>query len=288
MGTMIADKKALFDGYLGRYLEGLDTTAGLQQACAYSLSAGGKRLRPVLVQLACEALGGQAAQALDAALAVEMIHTFSLIHDDLPALDNDDMRRGQPTCHKAFGEATAILAGDALIFAAFAVIGSSSYHPEVRADLMGTMAETCGWLGLIEGEYADIMAEGRALSISQIEEIYEKKTAKLFALALYAGGRVAGGSTAELQALQRYGRHLGLAFQAVDDILDVTASSDAMGKTTGKDLLQDKATIVKVLGLEEAKAWAARATSAAVAAVDGMRGADMLTELVRDLLERIH
>lgn len=288
MRTIIADKKALFEGYLGRYLEGLDTSAGLQQACAYSLLAGGKRLRPMLVQLACEALGGQAAHALDAALALEMIHTFSLIHDDLPAIDNDDLRRGKPTCHKAFGEATAILAGDALIFAAFTVIGSSSYRPEVRADLMQAMAEACGWRGLIEGEYADIMAEGRSLDIAQIEAIYGKKTGKLFELALYAGGRIAGGNASELEALRSYGRHLGLAFQAVDDILDVTASSTAMGKTTGKDLLQDKATIVKVLGLEKAKTWAEQATSDAIAALNGMRGADMLIALARDMLMRIH
>lgn len=288
MRTIIADKKALFEGYLGRYLEGLDTNAGLQQACAYSLSAGGKRLRPVLVQLACEALGGQAARALDAALALEMIHTFSLIHDDLPGIDNDDLRRGKPTCHKAFGEATAILAGDALIFAAFALIGSSSYPPEVRADLMQAMAEACGWLGLIEGEYADIMAEGRSLDIVQIEAIYGKKTGKLFELALYAGGRIAGGNASELEALRSYGRHLGLAFQAVDDILDVTASSAVIGKTTGKDLLQDKATIVKVLGLEKAKSWAEQATSDAIAAVNGVHGADILIALARDMLMRIH
>lgn len=284
---IVAEKKALFDTRLEAYLAGLDQGAGLQQACAYSLAAGGKRLRPVLALLACEALGGRPEQALDAALAVEMIHTFSLIHDDLPAIDNDDLRRGKPTCHKVFGEATAVLAGDALVFAAFALVGASAYAPEVRADLTRKMAELGGMHGLIAGEYADIMAEGQTLEISQIEAIYTDKTGKLFELALYAGGRIAGGAPAELDALQRCGRHLGLAFQAVDDILDVTSSSDAMGKTTGKDLLQDKATLVKVLGLEAARDWAARQTQGAIDALAAIPAAGPLRALARQILARM-
>lgn len=287
IAAIIAAKKSLFDEYLRDYLDGFDKGSGLQAACAYSLAAGGKRLRPVLAMLACEAVGGAAEQAMGAALAVEMLHTFSLIHDDLPALDNDDLRRGMATCHKAFGEATAVLAGDALIFAAFALIGSSGYAPAVQADLSRKMAESCGLKGLIEGEYADIMAEGKLVSLEAIERIYRKKTGKLFELCLYAGGRVAGAEGARLTALEHFGAHLGLAFQAVDDILDVTSNSEALGKTPGKDTLQDKATIVKTLGLERARAWAEQETARAVAALDGFTSAGTLIDLAHDLLDRV-
>lgn len=287
IAAIIAAKKSLFDEYLRDYLDGFDKGSGLQAACAYSLAAGGKRLRPVLAMLACEAVGGAAEQAMGAALAVEMLHTFSLIHDDLPAIDNDDLRRGMATCHKAFGEATAVLAGDALIFAAFALIGSSGYAPEVQADLARKMAESCGLKGLIEGEYADIMAEGKLVSLEAIERIYRKKTGKLFELCLYAGGRVAGAEGARLTALEHFGAHLGLAFQAVDDILDVTSNSEALGKTPGKDTLQDKATIVKTLGLERARAWAEQETARAVAALDGFTSAGTLIDLAHDLLDRV-
>lgn len=288
IATIIAEKKALFDEFLKDYLVGLDKSSGLQAACAYSLSAGGKRLRPVLTMLACEAVGSPAEQALSAALAIEMIHTFSLIHDDLPAIDNDDLRRGMATCHRAFGEATAILAGDALIFAAFSVIGAAGYQPAVQADLTRKMADSCGIKGLIEGEYADIKAEGRALNMDAIEEIYRKKTGKLFELCLFAGGRIGGGPSAALAALEHFGLHLGLAFQAIDDILDVTSSMEALGKTTGKDIVQDKATIVKALGLESAKAWAAKETARAVAAVSALPLSETLTDLAYDLLGRVN
>ena len=287
IAAIMAARKSLFDEYLRDYLSGFDKASGLQAACAYSLSAGGKRLRPVLAMLACETVGGAAEQVMGAALAVEMIHTFSLIHDDLPAIDNDDMRRGMATCHNVFGEATAILAGDALIFAAFALIGSSGYAPAVQADLARKTAECCGLKGLIEGEYTDIMAEGRHVSLDAIEQIYRRKTGKLFELCLYAGGRVAGGGSDQLTALEHFGAHLGLAFQAIDDILDVTSNIDALGKTPGKDALQDKATIVKALGLERAKEWAQKETSRAVAALDGITTAGTLIDLAHDLLGRV-
>jgi len=287
IAAIMAAKKSLFDEFLRDYLSGFDKGSGLQSACAYSLSAGGKRLRPVLTMLACEAVGGAAEQALAAALAVEMIHTFSLIHDDLPAIDNDDMRRGMATCHKAFGEATAILAGDALIFQAFELIGSSGYGADVQMDLSRKMAENCGLRGLIEGEYADIMAEGQDLRLEDIERIYWKKTGRLFELCLFAGGRVAGADRAQLTALEHFGAHLGLAFQAVDDILDVTSNVEALGKTPGKDALQDKATIVKAVGLERAKAWAGQETARAVAALDGFTNAGTLVDLAHELLGRV-
>ncbi len=287
IAAIMAERKSLFDGYLRDYLSRFDKGSGLQAACAYSLSAGGKRLRPVLAMLACEASGGEAEQALSAALAVEMVHTFSLIHDDLPAIDNDDMRRGMATCHKAFGEATAILAGDALIFEAFAVIGSSGYAPAVQADLTSKMALNCGLKGLIDGEYTDILAEGQALNLETIERIYRQKTGKLFELSLFAGGRVAGAGSNRLTALEHFGAHLGLAFQAVDDILDVTSSVEALGKTPGKDALQDKATIVRTMGLERAKEWARQETSRAVAALEGFTAAGTLIDLAHDLLGRV-
>ena len=288
IGAIVAEKKALFERYLRIYLADLKQFSTLHAACAYSLSTGGKRLRPVLTMLACEALNGRTEQALQASLAVEMVHTFSLIHDDLPAIDNDDIRRGMPTCHKAFGEAAAILAGDALIFAAFAIIGSSDYSPEVRADLSLFMADACGMNGLLEGEYEDIMAEGKELSIAQIERIYAQKTAKLFELSIYAGSRIGGGTADQIQSMVSYGLHLGRAFQAIDDILDMTSSTHILGKTSGKDVFQDKATLVKALGLEGAKAWAADETGKAVSAIAGIPLGSVLIEFARDMLKRMN
>ncbi|HPA85829.1 MAG TPA: polyprenyl synthetase family protein, partial [Deltaproteobacteria bacterium] len=167
--------------------------------------------------MACESLGGNAPETLPAGLAIEMIHTFSLIHDDLPALDNDDMRRGRPTCHAKFGEATAILAGDALIFQALSVIGDSGYPLLVKLDILTFMAEVCGVRGLVQGEYQDVMAEGKSLSIQDIGDIYRKKTSRLFELCMFAGSRIAGGAPGQIDALVGFGTYLGLAFQAIDD-----------------------------------------------------------------------
>lgn len=269
IGEMIAARRTAFDEYLGGYLRETGTGSGVFEAFSYSLLAGGKRIRPVLAMLAAEAANGSGSASLPAGLAIEMIHTFSLIHDDLPALDNDDLRRGMPTCHRKFGEATAILAGDALIFHALAVICRAPYVPEVKVDLCSALADVCGVNGLVQGEYEDVMAEGVDLSLDRIESIYTKKTSRLFELCMYAGARTACDDVDLIRCLADYGTNLGLAFQAIDDILDVTSDSRTLGKSVGKDIVQSKATVVKALGVEGARSWAARATDSAVTALDG-------------------
>jgi len=286
---LITSRKVVFDEYLAGYLQGAQTRSGVFEAFSYSLKAGGKRIRPILAMMACEAAGGHDRDALPVGLAIEMIHTFSLIHDDLPALDNDDLRRGMPTCHKKFGEATAILAGDALIFQALSVICNSTYSPLVKVDLCTAFADVCGTSGLVQGEYEDVMAEGRDLEPSKIEEIYTQKTSRLFELCMYSGARIAGDDAVLTRSLAAFGTQLGLAFQAIDDILDITSDRETLGKSVGKDLAQNKATLVKALGLDGARLWAQEATSRAVRLVDGIsRGrADTLKELALWMLGRV-
>lgn len=287
--ALTSGKKVLFDNYLHAYLAAEDTSSGIVEAFAYSLKAGGKRIRPVLTMLACECLGGKADDALPAGLAIEMIHTFSLIHDDLPALDNDDLRRGRPTCHARFGEATAILAGDALIFQALSVITAAGYPPRIKLDILEFMAEVCGVKGLVQGEYRDVTAEGKEISMDEVRDIYRRKTARLFELCMFAGARVAGGAREQIEPLVGFGTYLGLAFQAIDDILDVTSSREVLGKTTGKDLAQDKATIVKALGLKESRRWARDMTEKAVALLPAAHvvRAEDLKELALSMLKRV-
>jgi geranylgeranyl diphosphate synthase type II len=281
IGALIAAKKALFDAYLHEYLQQERSPSGIFEAFSYSLKAGGKRIRPVLAMLACEAAGGRDRVALPVGLAIEMIHTFSLIHDDLPALDNDELRRGMPTCHTKFGDATAILAGDALIFEALRVIGAGPYTPLIKVDLYAAVSNVCGTSGLVQGEYEDVMAEGRDLGLDQIEEIYRKKTSRLFELCMYAGARIACDDESVTRSLAGFGTHLGLAFQAIDDILDVTSESLVLGKSTGKDLAQSKATVVKALGIDAARSWARTATERAIAELEGLR--EDRTEALREL-----
>jgi len=286
---LITTKKAIFDEYLAGYLKDAQSGSGIFEAFSYSLRAGGKRIRPILTMLACEAAGGNDISALPVGLAIEMIHTFSLIHDDLPALDNDDLRRGMPTCHKKFGEATAILAGDALIFQALSLICAYPYPPQVKVDLCTAMADVCGTSGLVQGEYEDVMAEGKDLELAKIEDIYTRKTSRLFELCMYAGARVACDDICLTRSLARFGTHLGLAFQAIDDILDVTSDKETLGKSAGKDLLQSKATVVKALGVDAARAWAQSATQKAIKVLDVIKDhqSDTLKELALWMLKRV-
>ena len=286
---MITTKKEVFDEYLTGYLLETNSSSGVFEAFSYSLKAGGKRIRPILAMLASEAAGGPDRAALPVGLAIEMIHTFSLIHDDLPALDNDDLRRGLPTCHKKFGEATAILAGDALIFQALSVICTSEYPSQVKVDLCTAMADICGTSGLVQGEYEDVMAEGKDVLPSKIEEIYIQKTSRLFELCMYAGARVACDDDVLTRSLAVFGTHLGLAFQAIDDILDITSDRETLGKSAGKDLAQNKATVVKALGIDAARAWAQAATFRAIQSLDGIRSdkAENLKGLALWMLKRI-
>lgn len=235
---------------------------GLVEAMEYSLMAGGKRLRPALALGAARVLGADEALALPAACALEMIHTYSLIHDDLPAMDNDDLRRGRPTAHKAFGEATAILAGDALLTLAFEVLAEAGNCAVIRE-----IAWASGVGGMAGGQYIDLQSEGKQLTLAELREIHRCKTGALIRVAVRSGALLAGASPNALAALTIYGEHVGLAFQIADDILDVVGDEAAIGKPVGSDVANEKATYPALLGLEQARTLAREAADAAIAAL---------------------
>jgi len=235
--------------------------ATIHRAMRYSLFAGGKRLRPILCLAAAEACGGKTNAALPAACAVECIHTYSLIHDDLPSMDNDDLRRGRPTCHKVFGDAIAILAGDALLTIAFEIAthAKTVSRYDLR-DVFREIAEAAGSRKLIAGQVADLEAEGRRLNRAQVRSIHENKTAALLTTSVRLGAMSANATAKQLASITAFGRALGLAFQVIDDILDVTQTSEKLGKSAGKDLAAQKATYPAVIGLEKSRAEARRLT----------------------------
>jgi geranylgeranyl diphosphate synthase type II len=245
----------------------------LREAMRYSLLAGGKRLRPILCLAACELAGGDPELALPTAVALEMIHTMSLIHDDLPAMDNDDLRRGRPTNHKVFGEAKAILAGDALLTRAFEMVALRS--PGVPAErllqVVGELSLASGAPGLVGGQVVDLESEGKAVDLETLEYIHLHKTGALLRACVISGALVAGADATLQAALHTYARGIGLAFQIIDDILDVTASSAVLGKTAGKDLTADKTTYPKLLGLEESRRRADGLVAEAKAALEPWR-----------------
>ncbi len=236
-----------------------DCPPKLREAMSYSLLAGGKRLRPVLVLLACEACGGEPELALPAACGLEMVHAYSLIHDDLPAMDDDDLRRGRPTNHKQFGEALAILAGDALLTLAFEVIAKQIQPPEVAAACCADLASAAGATGMVGGQTADLDAEqafrypNDRPNLEQLESIHRRKTGSLLTCGLVMGARVAGADKPTRDRLETYGKSVGLAFQIADDLLDVTGNQAKMGKAVHKDADHGKLTYPSLLGIEESR-----------------------------------
>jgi geranylgeranyl diphosphate synthase type II len=231
-----------------------DCPARLQAAMEYSLLAPGKRLRPALVLMACEACGGTRAAALPAACAMEMIHTYSLIHDDLPAMDDDDLRRGRPTCHKQFDEATAILAGDALLTLAFEVLARDVQPADIAAACCVDLASAAGAEGMVGGQMADLQAETAGVADgAALEAIHRRKTGRLLCSAATMGGRIAGGSQKTLSNLRRYGECVGLAFQIADDLLDVEGDREKMGKSVGKDATHGKLTYPVLWGVDDSR-----------------------------------
>ena len=259
----------------------------LFEAVMYSLRAGGKRLRPAMVVLACEACEGQLADALPAAAAMEMVHTFSLIHDDLPAMDDDDLRRGKPTNHKVFGEAMAILAGDALVTCAFGVLGRHVADAEISRQLVIELAAGSGASGMIGGQVLDMLGEQREANLEMVRDIHAYKTAMMFRASLRMGA-VSGGANAErVTMLGDYGLKVGLAFQIVDDLLDITSTPEDLGKQTQKDQEAGKLTYPGVAGVAEAKAQVDRLIAEALAALDGLGEAGRwLRELATMLAKR--
>jgi geranylgeranyl diphosphate synthase type II len=278
------------DRALDRYLpKATVKPATLHKAMRYSLFAGGKRLRPILCLAAAEACRGKIENALSLACALECIHTYSLVHDDLPTMDNDDFRRGRPTCHKVFGDGIAVLAGDALLTIAFEIVSKAKLAPRYDMSiLLGEVAVAAGSQRLIAGQVADLEAEGRKVNRGQLRYIHENKTAAILTTSVRLGAMSANAEPKKLRAITNFGRGLGLAFQVIDDILDVTQTSEMLGKSAGKDIAARKATYPAVIGLEKSRAEARRLTRQAHNALSifGSREAESLHALANYLLER--
>ncbi|MBF0233183.1 MAG: polyprenyl synthetase family protein [Desulfamplus sp.] len=298
LSEYLQDKKEILEAYLNKIILQFDQDKVLVQAMKYSLMAGGKRLRPVLAMASAEAIAGDFRLTLPAACAIEMIHTYSLIHDDLPAMDNDDLRRGVPTCHKAFSEATAILAGDALLTHAFTILSKPEQifleskfgkQPVFRMtpdkstllELISIISEAAGVDGMVEGQMMDMLAVKEsispALQLDYLKKLHHLKTGRMIVASVQSGAVSAGAEPELLKILTRYAEKIGLAFQVTDDILNVEGDPAIMGKSAGSDKLNDKLTFPALLGLDESKKFASNLVGEAV---------DALSMLPLDFQER--
>lgn len=263
----------------------------LHKAMRYSIFAGGKRIRPVLMMAACDAVGGNRDNVIPAACAMEMIHTYSLIHDDLPAMDDDDFRRGQPTNHKVFGEANAILAGDALLTEAFVLLANDqsggSIDPEVRRRVIQIVAKAAGCAGMVGGQVVDMESEGKDIDLPTLEYIHIHKTGALIKASITIGALLGGADAESLKKLSRYGELAGLAFQIADDILDVTADQSELGKDVGSDEARGKATYVSLLGLRQARERADELRDMAMDTLSDLGDkAEPLRQIMKFIIER--
>src|SRR6266481_3098265 len=287
--NFLAAKTAAVNAALDRLLPSEKSKpATIHRAMRYSLFAGGKRIRPALCLAAAEACGGKESDAIPLACAVECIHTYSLIHDDLPAMDDDDYRRGKLTNHKVFGEGIAVLAGDALLTVAFELTAKCKGWPRYgHQKIILELASASGSLQLIAGQVADLDGEGKKISASELQYIHERKTSALLCCSVRLGGMSANCTKAQLKALTDFGYHVGLAFQVIDDILDVTQTSEQLGKTAGKDTTAQKATYPAIVGMEKSRRIARRLTNRAFAALKPLgRRAEALRGLAEYLLKR--
>jgi geranylgeranyl diphosphate synthase type II len=287
--SYLADRVRYVDRALDSFLPSAETKpATVHQAMRHSIFAGGKRLRPILCLAAAEACGGSDTNALFAACAVECLHTYSLIHDDLPCMDDDDLRRGVPTCHKVYGEAIALLAGDALQALAFELVAKSQAgHRYTVADMILELAHTAGSRHLVGGQVADLEGEGKKLPLEDLRFIHENKTAAMLTTSVKLGAMSADAMPAELAAVEKFGMAAGLAFQIIDDILDVTQTSEKLGKSAGKDVASEKSTYPALLGLGASRDEAHKLTTQAHQALEifGVRG-QRLRQLADYLLAR--
>ena len=287
LSSYLLKNKDIIDGYLRRFAG----TPGeipntLYNSMHYSLSAGGKRIRPILSIASCEAVGGNIEDVIPAAIAIEMIHTYSLIHDDLPAMDNDDMRRGKPANHKVFGEATAILAGDGLLTMAFSILSATKNNAN-HLRVIHEIALAAGPEGMVGGQQLDIENEGKKIDAPELENLHSRKTGALILAAVRTGGISGGATEMQLQALTVYGKKTGLAFQIADDILDVEGDADDVGKSIGKDAKQSKNTYPAVLGLAQSKILAGRLVDEAITALDSFdEKADPLRMIAAYIVDR--
>ncbi len=288
---VLADYAEMTEEALWKYLPEVECLQkSVADAARYSLSAGGKRIRPALVMEFCRVCGGEPENALPAACAIEMLHTFSLIHDDLPCMDDDDMRRGKPSCHKAYGEATAVLAGDALAILPFQIIAEAGLKKTLSQDaalkIIKLLAELSGVSGMIGGQTVDLENEGKQLPVGVILEMYRMKTGALLEFCCKAGCIAAGAGADKQLSAGSYGQRLGLAFQIVDDILDVTANEKLLGKPVGSDKADGKYTYVTAVGLEKAREQAKSLTVQAVELLADFDDNEFLVEFTNLLLNR--
>jgi geranylgeranyl diphosphate synthase type II len=285
----LADRAARTDAALEAFLpKSITRPATIHQAMRYAVFSGGKRLRPILCLAAAEACGGEISDALAPACAVELMHTYSLVHDDLPAMDDDDLRRGRATCHKVYGEGIAVLCGDALLTEAFAILAGTRPTKRYGArDYITELAGTGGSRKLIGGQVMDLEGEGKKLSKRDLVRIHEAKTAALLSCSLRLGAMTANATPLKLASITGFGYSLGLAFQVIDDILDVTQSTEVLGKTAGKDQAVGKSTYPAVIGLEASRKEAAKLTRSAMSSLDALGGkASRLREIGAYLLDR--
>lgn len=288
--TYMEEKRALVDAALDRHIPPeTERASELHRAMRYSIFSGGKRLRPLLCLASAEAVGDSNEATMIAALALECLHTYTLIHDDLPAMDGDDLRRGNPTSHKVFGEANAILAGDSLLTLAFELLarGSDSESCASRCRLALELATAAGSRGVAGGQYEDLASEGKEPDVDQLRYIHVHKTALLVRAACRMGGITTGADEAHLDILGRYGDHIGLAFQVADDILNATSTAEALGKAAGSDAARGKMTYVALYGVDRAREEAHRLMNEAIAALGPLgKAAETLTALAHFIVER--
>ena len=265
-------KRKNVNAFIDKILNNSANSSRIVQAMHYSLMAGGKRIRPILCMAASEAVGGNADDVLPAACAIEMIHTYSLIHDDLPAMDNDDLRRGKPTCHVAFDEATAILAGDALLTLAFRILSSINVIDENtllnHLKVIHKISFAAGYNGMIEGQMRDIASEGSLLSLEKLEDMHSLKTGALIEASIFSGALSGGGIPKQINQLEIYAKNIGLAFQVADDILNVEGDPAIMGKAAGTDNARGKTTYPSIMGLNKSKEFAKKLVHNALQALD--------------------
>ena len=287
----IKQKNQMIDAALEKVFQDSHSSKTLVKAMKYSLMAGGKQIRPVLCLAACEAVGGVPEDALTAACALEMIHTYSLIHDDLPAMDDDELRRGKATCHIAFNEATAVLAGDALLTLAFEMLSSVQFDDGNQAfrwlKVIRLISEAAGYRGMIQGQMLDIASEGIKLSAAQLESMHRLKTGALIETSLACGALLGGADRRQTDLLSDYGRKIGLAFQVADDILNVEGNPALMGKAVGTDRQRHKSTYPSVLGIQAAREFSKKLVQEALQALETFdKQADPLRGIARYIIER--
>jgi len=291
LNAYFAEKIERINAALESILKTSERPDRLLVAMNYSLMAGGKRFRSVLCVAAAEAVGGDLQDVLPAACALEMVHTYSLIHDDLPAMDDDDLRRGQPTCHKAFDEATAILAGDALLTLAFQTLSSIAAGRDQQAEkwlrVIQLISHAAGYCGMIQGQMLDIASEGSQLSLNELKSLHRLKTGALIEVSSRCGAELVDANSRQIQLLESYAKYIGLAFQVTDDILNVEGDPAIMGKAVGTDKLRQKSTYPSLLGLEESKTFARKLTDNALQALGSFdQKAEPLRAIAQYIIDR--